>query len=201
MTQHDPTDVIRKYLADLHALEVHGHSAIERQREQLGDSDYPDARRFVDDAVEVLERHMKQVESRLDALGEPATTPVQDAAATVTGVVAGLINAVRSEEAAKSLRDDYTFFSHVAIASLMLYTTSRALLDDGTARLAESIYKDSAQLVERVDQIMPELILHELRKDRFQVMDVAEDAQRMLRESWSTGTGTAPRPAASGARG
>ena len=123
----DANSVIKKYLADMHALETHGLQAVSRQAEQLKDAKHPDALRAVQGFRTTLAGHVAALDQRLKTLGGSADRPVQDTVAAMAGVVAGIYNAVRSEEASKSIRDDYTFFSHSAIAYLMLHTTTEAL--------------------------------------------------------------------------
>jgi hypothetical protein len=122
----------------------------------------------------------------LKSLGGNASSPVQDTAGAVAGFVAGLYNAVRSEEASKSIRDDYTFFSHMAIASLMLHTTTKALGDEQTAKFANNIYRDTAKCIERIDVIIPRLLVHELHKDGLNPQDVTAAAHELISSSWGT---------------
>jgi len=205
--KNDPTELINKYLADLHSLSEHGHKAIKRQRENLKDSSFPEALSLVTDFEQMLDRHTSQLEQQLTSFGNNPSSPVQDTAGAVTGFVAGLYNAVRSEEASKLIRDDYTFFSHTAIASLMLYTTSKSLGEEQTAKFAYDIYRDTAKCIERIDVIMPRLVVQELEKDGFKSRDVSDDAYELIRGSWgtasnalgargqSTGAGTSSTPA------
>jgi ferritin-like metal-binding protein YciE len=179
-------ETITKYLGDMHALENHGLQAIERQATQLKGEQHPEAVRAVNEFKTVLERHTNDLKRRLETLGESPTRPVKEAATVVAGVVAGLYNAVRTEEASKSIRDDYTFFSHVAVAYLMLHTTAKALGDDGTAQFAERGYRDAARMVMLIDDIMPGLVLQELRQDGAQVPDVGQDCKKMIHEAWTS---------------
>lgn len=188
--ENDPKDLIKKYVADLHSLEEHGQKAMSRQVDQLKDSSFPDAHRAVVDFNQVLERHISDLESHLKSLGGSVSSPVQDTAGAVTGSIAGLYNAVRSEEASKSIRDDYTFFSHTSIASLMLYTTARSFGDEQTAQIAERIYRDAAQCVERIDVMMPLLVIQEMTKDGFQARDVSKESHALVSRSWGTTPGT-----------
>lgn len=182
--------VIAKYLHDVHSLVEHGHQAIRRQKEQLKDSGHADALAAVSAFEETMDQHIERVQARLKAMGESTTSPVQDAASTVAGVVAGVYNAVRSEEASKSVRDDYTFFSHCAIAYLMLHTTAHALGDHETMLLAERGYRDAARMAMEVDRVMPGLVIAELKQDGLPARDVAEDCKKMVHEAWTTGSST-----------
>ena len=73
---------IKKYLADMHALESHGLQAISRQAEQLQDAKHTDAWRAAQGFQTTLERHAAALDQRLKALSgsgdwavlSPATT-------------------------------------------------------------------------------------------------------------------------------
>ena len=177
-------ETITKYLGDMYALESHGHEAIARQVENLKDSGHQDAYRGAVELKGVLERHLSAIDARLQALGGSPTSPVKDAVSAVTGVAAGVYNKVRNEEASKSIRDDYTFFSHTAVAYLMLHTTALAFGDRETGMLAEQGYRDAARAIMAIDRYMPPLVLQELRQDGFQIQDVAEQSTTMVHDAW-----------------
>jgi ferritin-like metal-binding protein YciE len=182
----DANAVIKKYLADMHALERHGLQAVSRQAEQLQDAKHADALRAVQGFQATLESHVAALDQRLKALGGSADRPVQDTVAAMAGVVAGIYNAVRSEEASKSIRDDYTFFSHSAIAYLMLHTTTEALGDQESAALAETGYRDMARMVMEIDHLMPGLVIAELRQDELPVSDVQDHCRQLVSDAWKT---------------
>src|SRR3712207_2865248 len=163
---------ITKYLGDLHALESHGYEAISRQVDNLKDTGHQDAYRGTVELKGMLERHLAALEARLTALGGSPTGPVKYAVSAVVGVAAGVYNKVRDGEASKSIRDDYPFFSHTAIAYLMLHTTALGFGDRETGSLAEQGYRDAARAIGAIDRFMPPLVLQELRQDGYTVQDV-----------------------------
>jgi ferritin-like metal-binding protein YciE len=186
-------DQIAKYLHDMHSLIGHGHQAIRRQRDQLKDAGHPDAKRLVDGFEATMDQHLAMLKTRLEGMGESVASPVQDAASAVAGVVAGVYNAVRSEEASKSIRDDYTFFGHAGMAYLMLHTTTMSLGDHETARVAEQGYRDTARMMMEIDHVMPKLVIDELRQNGFAPKDVSEGCHRLVQSAWqsqSTPTGS-----------
>ena len=152
-------EMIAKYLHDMHSLIQHGHDAIKQQRENLKNSNHKDAFQAIERFESTMDTHLAMLETRLDAIGESTTSPIQDAAASVAGVAAGLYNAVRDEQASKSVRDDYTFFSQSSIAYLMLHVTSKSLGDNETAQVCERGYRDMARMVMEIDRLMPGLVI------------------------------------------
>lgn len=178
-------ETITKYLGDMHALESHGLQAISRQVDNLAGTGHTEAHRMVQGFKTTLESHIAAIEARLKAMGGSPTSPVKDAASVVAGVAAGLYNKVRNEEASKSIRDDYTFISHSAIAYLMLHTTSMGLGDQQTAMLADRGYRDCARMVMEIDRVMPNLVIQELQQDGLRVADVSEQCRKLIHDAWT----------------
>jgi len=103
----------------------------------------------------------------------------------MAGVAAGLLNAVRSSETAKSLRDDHTYFNHLGIAWLMLHSTATSLGDTTTATLAEAGYADTAKAIMHIDGLMPKLVVEELREDKsLQPLDTQQQTRSMMKKAW-----------------
>lgn len=179
-------NTLTTYVSDMHALVTHGLQAIDRQIDNLKDKSakHPEAYAALQDFQRTLQAQATMLDARVKALGGSTTQPVKVAVSAISGFVTGLINAVREEEASKSIRDDYTYFSHVAIGYLMLYTTASGLADRETAALAESGYRDAARMVMHIDHIMPRLVLQELREDGLGVTDVSSEALSMVKNAW-----------------
>ena len=182
-------DSVRKYIAkyveDMHSLVAHGLQPIGQQVEQATKRGHADAARFIQDVHTTLEQHERALDQRLKVLGTSPTTAVQDAAAAVAGLVAGLYNQVRTEAVAKSLRDDYTFLSHCSVSWLMLMTTARALQDHDTEELAERGYRDTARLVMDLDRVLPRVVVEEMKQDGLPAQDVSDWANKMINDAWS----------------
>lgn len=184
MGTSNSSDTLKTYVGDMHAMVEHGLRAIDRQVDNLKGEDHAEALRATNEFRQTLQTHVKALDERMNALGGSVRQPVKDAVTAVAGVAAGIINAMRPEEASKSLRDDYTFFSHCAIGYLMLHTTAASLEDTKTAELAEHAYRDCARMVMVIDRIMPTLVLQELKQDGLAVKDVSESARAMVRDAW-----------------
>lgn len=204
MTENS-TATLTTYITDMHALINHGLRTLDAQVVHMRKRNLQsDALAAVLDFQRVLRGHQNQLQGRARALGGKTTRPLKDLVTALTGIAHGLISAVRPEDVAKGIRDDYTFLSHVAIGYLMLHTTASALGDGVTANLAEQGYRDAAQMVMRIDQIMPTIVLQELRQDGLPVGPVAEQSRMMVQRAWDRsvvpsglgGEQTAPGPAA-----
>lgn len=178
-------ETLTTYVSDVHALVTHGIQAIHRQVEQLENVSHRDASAAVVRFESILRMQETDLRARIHALGGSTTQPVKDVVSAVTGVAAGLLNAVRSSETVKSIRDDYTFISQLGIAWLMLHTTASSLGDDETTRLAERGYADTAKMIMHIDRIMPKIVVEELREDEaLRPNDTQALTHSMVRKSW-----------------
>lgn len=180
----DSTATLTTYITDMHALVNHGLRAINNQAQSLKGEQHPEALSVVQECQRALRSHLTLLDARANALGGKTTRPIKDAVTSITGFAAGLISAVRPEEASKALRDDYTFLSHVAISYLMLHTTASGLGDTETATLAEQGYQDAAGLVILIDRVMPKVVMEDLRRDGLPVTDVESQVRAMVSQAW-----------------
>jgi len=176
-------ELLTKYVGDMHSLESHIFQAIDKQAKLL--TDHEDARQKTEKFRDTLALHMKALEQRLGELGGSPTHPIKEGVAAALGVAAGLIDKVRSDEASKDLRDDYTAINHSVIAYVMLHTTALAAGDQQTADLSKRHLKDNAQFVMEINAFMPKLVLDELRQDGLSVRDGAlETANQSVKDVW-----------------
>ncbi|EYF07168.1 hypothetical protein [Chondromyces apiculatus] len=185
MAIETPNSTLTTYVTDMHALITHGLGAIDRQAENLKKEQHPDALAAVNEFQRTLRTHLSMLDARAKGLGGSTSKPVKDAVSAVTGFAAGLMNAVRPEEAAKSIRDDYTFLSHVTIGYYMLHTTACGLGDRETAALAETGYRDTARLIMHIDRVMPAIVLQELRQDGLTVTDTTSECHALVKNAWN----------------
>ncbi len=186
MAADKKNEILTTYVSDVHALVSHGLQAIHRQVENLKNVSHQDAKTAVAAFETILLNQKAELEARIKALGGSTTQPVKDAVSAVAGVAAGLINAVRSSETAKSIRDDHTFFAHLDVAWLMLFTTASALGDTATASLAERGYADTARMIMHVDRILPKIVVEELREDKaLHPADTEQQTRSMLKAAWN----------------
>jgi hypothetical protein len=186
MASDKKNEVLTKYVTDVHALVSHGVQAIHRQVENLKNVSHQDAKTAVTAFEGILKKQKIDLEARIEALGGSTTQPVKDAVSAVAGVAAGLFNAVRPSETAKSIRDDHTYLSHLGIAWLMLHATALSLGDTTTASLAERGYAETARMIMHVDKILPKIVVEELREDKaLHPADIEQQTRSMLKAAWN----------------
>jgi hypothetical protein len=176
---------IAKYVEDLHSLVSHGIEPFSHQLSESALQDHSEARRAIEEFRASLQRHESALKQRMQALGTSPTTVVQDTAATVAGIAAGLYNKVRTEAVSKSVRDDYAFLAMCNISWLMLLTTARSLGDHETEELAEAGYRDTARMAIQIDGLMPFLVFQEMQQDQLPAQNVSEWAHSIVHGTWN----------------
>ncbi len=162
--QSKETQTLTKYLGDQHSLESHIFQAIDKQVKSFPQG-HPEALQQVQTFQTVLQGHLSSLESRIQALGGSPTHPVKEAVSAFAGIIAGLYDQVRTEEASKDLRDDYTALNLSIIAYVMLHTTALAFNDQETAALCKQNLTDNANFVMQIQHLMPALVIQEYEQD------------------------------------
>ena len=186
MAADKKTDTLTKYVTDVHALVSHGLTTMKRQAENLKDVSHEDARRALPAFVSLLQKQDDELHVRIKALGGSAAQPVKDAVSAVAGVAAGVVNAVRPTETPKSIRDDHTYFNHLGIAWMMLFTTASSLGDEETASLAQRGYADTTKAIMHINHILPKIVVEELREDKqLNPADTADKTRGMTKDAWT----------------
>ncbi len=162
--QSKETQTITKYLGDMHSLESHVMQAIDKQVKSFPQG-HPEAQEKVQTFRGTLATHLTALDARLQALGGSPTHPVKEAVAAVAGVAAGLYDQVRSEEASKDLRDDFTALNSTIIAYIMLHTTALTFNDQETATLCQRHLTETSHFVMDIQDLMPTLVIQEYEQD------------------------------------
>ena len=178
-------NTIADYVGDMAALESHIEEALDRQLEELRDD--PVGLAAVREFHDMVKRHRDELIALQEETGKTVGSPIKEAGATLLGKAAGIIDKVRTESNSKSLRDDYAAFGLAAISYSMLYTTSTGLGDSRVAAIAKRNLQDYAGAIIRINEVMPQVVVNELRKDGHDVQEGAIEAtRRMVGWSWNS---------------
>jgi hypothetical protein len=187
-------ETITKYLGDMKSVVSHVRTAMERQKDEFKDK--PEVSQAMGRIAYGLQRQDETLGKRLEALGHSPTHPVKEVVSDAFGLMAGLYNKVRTEGAAKGLRDDHVALNLVYISYTMLHTTAVALSDAETASLAKRAMIECAKFIAEVDGLVPATVFRELQDGDFGSLDSAapEQSRSAYREAW-IGPETAERAA------
>lgn len=170
-------ETITKYLGDMKAVVSHVQTAMERQKDEFRDK--PDVAQTIARIALSLKRQDDALGTRLEALGGSPTHPVKEVVSDALGVVAGLYNKVRTEGAAKGLRDDHVALNLVFVSYTMLHTTAIALGDAETAALAKRSFTEVAKFVTDIDRLVPPVVFRELQDGDFGSLDSSAPEQTL----------------------
>lgn len=178
-------DTLQQYVSDMLAVERHLLPAFENQSKDDRMAKYPEARRLVNKIEATINSHINGLKQHLEHLGGDAASPVKSAVTAALGVAATVIENIRTDPVSKNLRDDYTALNLAAVSYTMLHTTGRALMDEPTADLALSYLKDYTPLIVEINEVIPEVVVSELR-DETEVLDpaAATQAAERTQQAW-----------------
>lgn len=181
-------DVITKYLGDQIGVVGHVSQAIDKQVKATQDE--RDINPLLAEIKGILEGQTNNLTSRLEALGGKASSPIKEVGASVLGVAAGAIDAVRDEKVSKDLRDDYTALGLVNISYTMLITTALALGDRETAQLAAGNLKQTAKCVTKLGKTISYAVVKDLSDDASVSPNAVQEGQQMYSDAWKQDSGS-----------
>lgn len=163
---------ISDWLGDIVALVSHVEEALDHQL-KIGETNST-LKETIQHFHDTVRDDKQRAVAYQEQYGSTAGNPIIKTGSEWLGKAAGLIDRARNDTVAKSLRDDYTAFNHVAIAYTMLHTTAMALEDQATQRFAEEGMRTYAGLVQRINHVIPEAVLFDLKQnDEAPVMDTS----------------------------
>ena len=179
-------DSLKTYVSDMLAVERHMLPAFENQRADRRLEEFPEAQRLVQGIESTIRGHIDSLEQHLQSLGGNAASPIKSAVTAALGMAASLIENMRTDPVSKNLRDDYTVLNLAAISYTMLHTTGSALQSGETAELALRHLMDYTPLLTRINELVPQVVVAELR-DETEVLDngAAERAVARTQQAWT----------------
>ncbi len=179
---------IADYVGDMIALESHIEEALDSQVSK--NADHPKAAAATRRFHTMVKSQRDAMKAHLESMGGQTGGAFKSTVAAVFGMAAGVIDKVRPEAVSKNLRDDYTAFNHAAIGYHMLYGTALMLGDQKTAALAERHHRAYTDAIQDINQIILDVVAHELKKDGHRIDETAMDrATEAMNQDWKA---TAP---------
>ena len=178
---------IQTYVSDMLALERHIAQPLQRQLDLPDSKKYTGALAVISQIKGLTDSHVTALEQCLEQLGGHEASPVKSAWSSLLGVGAAAVDSMRKTKVSKNLRDDYTALNLASISYTMLYTTAVGLGDTLVGDLAQRHLADYARLVMQIVQIIPDVVLQELRDDGETVAVGAEETIRQAtNEVWKS---------------
>jgi ferritin-like metal-binding protein YciE len=183
----DRQKTLQRYVSDMVSVEEHILEAIKHQVKDGDFKEFPMAHEFVSKTETVLRDHVDALHKHLDTLGGDPANPVKEAVTSVLGKAAGIIDQVRqNDKISADLRDDYTALNLAAVSYTLLHTTGLALQDQKTASLAQKHLMDLTPLITRINEIIPQVAVQELKDEGATVgATIADQARSNTQKAWS----------------
>lgn len=160
------SEIVTQYLSDMHVLEKHIQEALEKQVAQT--KDMPEVNAGIQRYLATTKIHVERLQARMEALGnqDGVVDKAKEAVTNLLGQAAGAIDAVRTHQNSKNLRDDYTAASLASISYVMLQTTSLAYGDHESARLAETQLGETVEMLQWIARTIPSVVVSDLQEER-----------------------------------
>jgi ferritin-like metal-binding protein YciE len=175
---------IADYVGDMHAVESHIEEALDRQLDMFPDQ--PKVAAAIQEFHDMVKAQRDHVQSVLESLPhESPTNAVKDFGSSVLGKLAGMLDKIRTESQSKALRDDYVAFNLAAVSYAMLYTTADALGNAQVATMSEKHLRGYAAAIQKINHLVPEVVVQELIKDGHDATtDAAAKARAVIEKAW-----------------
>lgn len=180
-TQHS----LQTYISDMLAVEQHVREPFEAQLKDEGLAQYPSAQTLMRRLSDTSNRHIDALEGLLSAEGGHEAHPMKAAVTQTLGFFASTIDKVRKTGVAKALRDDYTALSLCTVSYSMLLTTANAYGETQVAGLAQQHMRDYAQILMQISDVMPEIVVQDLRDAGLQAdVSAIEESRSQVEQTW-----------------
>lgn len=186
-TDSQAHEQVADWIHSVVALEAHIEEAMDRQLKI--DAPSPELNDAIQHFHDSVRDSKRRAEAYAEQYGSGASGGIVAKGAEILGAAAGLIDKVRKDTVAKSLRDDYTAYNFAAISYTMLHTTAMAVNDTQTATFAEQGLRTYAGLVQKVNQVMPAAVLHDLEENPDMPVDrtqITEQCRKVIDDAWKS---------------
>ena len=178
---------LQTYVSDLLALEQHIGKPLDGQLASDATKQYAQALTVIQSIKTQNDAHQAALKQCLDSLGGHPAGPIKSAWSSLLGGAAAAIGAARKTKVTKWLRDDYTALSLASMSYTLLHATAVGLGDTATASVAKQGLADYARAVMQINQVIPEVVLGELREDGETVQTgAAETIRQATNEVWKS---------------
>lgn len=180
----DRNEAINSYITDMLALEDHIEKAIRSQLTDL--KEYPQVAEELGTIHRTIEHHVSDLRALSDRRKAGGVVEsVKRAGSAAAGLAAGLIDLVRTEGLPKNLRDDFTAFNLANVSYAMLQSTALSLGEQEVADLARQHYRDYADAVMRLNNLIPAAVVRFLQQEGLPARDaVVAQVNRDVQEAW-----------------
>jgi hypothetical protein len=139
----------------------------------------------------LCDTHVSALHDALKALGVHEYSAVKSVGSSIEGLFATAIDMLPESKVEKELRDDYAALALCTFAYSILLTAAKAQANESIAALAQQHLQDYAQAVMQISDLLPAIVLDELRANGIDAADsVVDQSRSALRAAWHMGPQT-----------
>jgi ferritin-like metal-binding protein YciE len=183
----DERHSLQAYVSDLLALEQHIGQPLQAQLDSEDMAAFPEARSIVQQIQQKNKSHVAALQQCLEGLGGEAASPIKSAWASLLGGAASAIGGSRKTKVTKWLRDDYTALNLANISYTLLHATAVGLGNESVASIGRQGLTDYSRSVMSINQVIPDVVLVELRNDGENVATgAAESIRQQTNAIWKS---------------
>jgi hypothetical protein len=185
--QVETQEQLQRHVGDLLALTRDLCAMLDKQLETTDLARFPGAQKLIQQLRDSLDPQAADLARELNSLGGSyGGSRVKSMASSLGGSAMGVFERWRAEPVSRMLRDDYTGLALGCISYTMLHTTGLSLHSDRVADLAQKHMSELTQLMIRVGEEMPNVVLAELARDSLPVdVTIGREAVEHTQKAWA----------------
>lgn len=177
--------VLCRCLADLRTLERLLIETLELQEHEKDLQTHRDAAKLLAETLDLLRYQVARLDEELEALHCDPRAALKASAGSFAAAFAATVSKLRSHEASKILRDDYTMLNLAAVAYTMLHTTAVAIGHSHLADLSLIHLRELTGVLFEINHLLPRIVVEELGRTTANIAPgVAEKAWQNVEEAW-----------------
>lgn len=176
-------DRITEYTTDLYNFNKHFLNVVQSQKES-GKVESKRAAALLNDIDVMLTNQIKEIENFEGLIDESGFEKVKETFASITGTIAGNLDAIRNDKVSKMIRDNYAALSMLASGYTMLNTLSIARKNDALASFAADNLEKLAVMITETSRILPFVVADELVEDSDEAERIGEQSMKETQLAW-----------------
>ena len=154
MSKDSKQDALLAWLKDAHALELNAVQTYQNHSKDAGEKGYAELQRRLEQHLEESRSHAEQVEACIKRLGG-STSTAKDALGAVSGFFQARGSGLAADEVVKNALGDYAAESFEIASYRSLVAAARALGDEQTANVCETILQEEERMADFLREQIP----------------------------------------------
>ncbi len=179
------------YLGDMLVLEQRIRAPVGTQSTDSEFARFSGVEPLLERITALCDRHISNLKDALRALGVHEYSAVRTVGSNIEGLFATAIDMLPESKVEKELRDDYAALALCTFAYGILLSAAKAQGNESIAALAQEHLRDYAQAVMEISNIVPAMVVEELRSNGIDASsDAIEQSRAAIHSAWHIGPQT-----------